>query len=157
MGTGDLTGQTITLTDIVHLYHGVQYTDLGNHCIGFNNSGTTLTFYAFGGSSGSWNFSASDERLKESIGPAQGDALAELMSLGLISYDMSFPDIPPRHFDYGFSAQNVESLTPDSVTRIVHPDGQEQLVLDTLPILARCVGAIQALSAKLAALEARLA
>lgn len=157
MGAGDLSCQIITASDIVHCVHGVQYTDLGNHCIGWNNSGTTVTFYAYGGSSGSWNFSGSDERLKKNIGPAVGDALADLESLKLISYDMPFPDLPTRRFDYGFSAQDVEVKLPDSVTQITHPDGEEQLVLDTLPLLARCVGAIQELSFRVASLEARLA
>jgi hypothetical protein len=116
----------------------------------------TLTFYAYGGSSGSWNFTGSDERLKKNIGPAAGDALAEIESLGLISFDMPFPDVPTRHFNYGFSAQNIESLIPDSVTKITLPDGEERLVLDTLPLLARCVGAIQQLSSRIKTLEGLL-
>ena len=32
---------------------------------------------------------------------------------GLISFDMPFPDVPTRHFNYGFSAQNIESLIPE--------------------------------------------
>jgi hypothetical protein len=135
--------------------NGVQYNGRGAHNIGFNNSGTTLTFYALGGSSGSWNFTGSDERLKDNIAAARGDALAELARLKLISFDMPFPDIPTRHFDCGFSAQDIHKLIPEAVTEIEHADGKEQLVLDTLPLLARCVSAIQQLLARMEALESR--
>ena len=157
MGVGDLSCQVITASDAVHCVHGVQYTDLGNHCIGFNNAGTTLTFFALGGSSGSWNFSSSDERTKEGIAPAIGDPLGELNTLNLISYDLPLPDLPTKHFNFGFSAQNVKLRIPEAVTEILLPDGEDRLVLDTLPLLARCVGAIQQLLGRVAALEARLA
>lgn len=147
----DITCHHISVQD------GVQYANLGNHVIGFNNAGATLTFFALGGTSASWTFNTSDERDKRNIGPVIGDALTELEGLDLISYDMPLPDVPIRHFNCGFRAQNVESLIPESVTRIELPDGEERLVLDTLSLLARCVGAIQQLSAKVTTLEARLA
>ena len=65
-------------------------------------AGATLTFYALGGPQGV-DLHGSDERLKKNIGPASGDALARNPALGLISFDMPFPDVPTRHFDYGFS------------------------------------------------------
>jgi hypothetical protein len=146
--TGD-----ITAAGELHCANGVQYNSRGAHNIGFNNAGTTLTFYALGGSSGSWNFTGSDERLKENIAPAKGDALAELARLKLISFDMPFPDIPTRHFDYGFSAQDIHALIPEAVTGIEHADGSEQLVLDTLPIIARLVGAVRQLAQQVEALS----
>jgi hypothetical protein len=141
----------INANGIVNCVNGINYSNLGaGHTIGFSNSGTTLTFYAYGGSSGSWPFNSSDERLKENIAPARGDALVELNRLKLISFDLPFPDAPTRHFDYGVSAQNMQGIIPDAII-----EGPEHLVVDTLPLIARLIGAVQQLTAKVAALEAR--
>lgn len=127
---------------------GVAYNAHGGHVIGFSNSGTTLTFYALGGSSGSWPFNSSDERLKKNINKSIGDHLAELCSLKLISYDLPFPDAPTKHFDCGISAQDLQEKIPDAIT-----DGPEYLVVDTIPLISRLVGAVQQLTKRVEELE----
>lgn len=149
---------------------GVTYNSHGGHTIGFDNSGTTLTFFSLGGSSGSWNFTGSDERIKTNITPPRGDALGDLNKLDLISFDY-LPEHSGRHIDIGLSAQKIQSVIPEAIT-LVPPgapdpdrdyknnpltDEEKHLSIDTLPLLARCIGAIKQLSARVEELEAKLA
>jgi len=153
---------------------GVAYTGISTTAFAFSASGRNLTFYLNGVATGVWPFNApSDERLKENIGPAVGDALAELCRVELISFDLPVagqPAAPAAHYDYGFSAQNVRSIIPDAVfetsmARIADPEAAPRteaeeadtmrLALDMVPLLARCVGAIQQLTARIETLEGR--
>jgi hypothetical protein len=153
---------------------GVAYTGLAAAGYAFSSSGRALTFYVNGASTGVWTFNApSDERLKENIGPTVGDALAELCEVKLISFDLlppdSEPESPSTHYDYGFSAQNVRgiigeavfetSIAPMSDDPQARPLGDAEaaettrLALDIMPLLARCVGAIQQLNSRITNLE----
>jgi Chaperone of endosialidase len=130
-----------------------------------SSGGTNLVFYTQGVARGTWNFNnASDERIKKNIADAEGDALAELNGVRLISFDetgMRDSRYQPTHLAFGFSAQQMEAVIPEAVNRVkVEPEGTDDellLTIDIMPLLARCIGAIQTLSTKVASLEARLA
>jgi hypothetical protein len=112
-------------------------------------------------------FAPSDQRLKINIDAPKGDALSEIRALQLQSYDIPdrvTPDRPARHYNYGFSAQQVESVIPEAVAKAPYlpdptrgPDdySDDELMrsLEFLPIVARLVGAVQQLSSRLEALE----
>jgi hypothetical protein len=140
---------------------GVGYTGLSAKRFAFNNSGTTLTFYVNGAATGQWAFSApSDERLKENIAAPEGDALAELLDLRLISYDMKDGS---GHRRYGFSAQQMDTIIPEAVQRSPmgfrnyedEPATEEELMLsvDVMPLIARLVGAVQQMAKRIQILE----
>lgn len=148
----------------ISVVDGVTYSNLGNHTIGFNNSGATLTFFALGGTTASWTFSVSDERLKTNIAPPQGNALTDLMAVNLISFDYTGegrdPAYQPMHLNYGFSAQQLKTVIPEAISTAESSDPAITdgllLTLDMLPLLARCVGAIQQLEAKVGAMTTKL-
>jgi Chaperone of endosialidase len=152
-----ITSGPINANGIVTVVNGVNYSNLGAHTIGFNNSGATLTFFALGGTTASWAFTVSDERLKTNLDHARGDALDEFRRLKLHSFDMPFADGPTKHFDYGFSAQQMQTVIPEAVVEANHARAGEAenlvLTLDIVPLLARCVGAIQQLAQRIETLE----
>lgn len=102
---------------------------------------------------------SSDSRIKTNIATATEDALATLQGVELFEFDMPNrvnPEEASRHFDMGFIAQQLREVMPDAV--VESPADKQfsdpgQLSLNLLSILARCVGAIKQLSAKVAALE----
>jgi hypothetical protein len=129
----------------------------------FSNSGTALTFYVNQAATGTQTFGApSDERVKRNIGPAEGDALAELCQIKLISFDENF--FGAAHIAHCFSAQQLRTAIPEAVTEVEYFHGPEDkrptpvddgimLGVDLMPVVARLVGAVQQLSTRLAALE----
>jgi hypothetical protein len=135
---------------------------------GFSNSSNILTYYVNQSAQGVWNFNVpSDERIKKNIADAEGDALAELCRVKLISFDhatsMVDPEFQPMHLAFGFSAQQMREVIPEAVNRSEwhnNPNGEPSpiddgiiLVLDPMPLLARLVGAVQQLNAKIKVLE----
>jgi hypothetical protein len=164
-GTGSFTNLTVgagTFSSSADLStpHGMAATAYTGTVIGFSNSGATLTFHAFGGTSASWAFTPSDERLKENIEPYSGSALGEIERLKLIKFDMPFEDAPAKHYDCGFSAQNVREIMPDAVFESNHAAAGDpemmRLSIEQLPLIARLVGAVQELSARVKELEAKV-
>jgi hypothetical protein len=146
---------------------GVGYTGLAATRFAFSNaSGTNLTFYTNGTAKGVQTFgSPSDERLKQKIAAPEGDALAQLNALKLISYDVRLTsDVPWAHFGYGFSAQQMRPIIPEAVQEVpiaFRPEDPEKpwtedelvLTLDLMPLVARLVGAVQQLTRRLETLE----
>lgn len=134
-------------------------------------SGTQLNFYVNGVLRGFWGFNnPSDERLKENIGPPEGDALEELRRIKLVSFDWrkrdAEHDMEHWHQRYGFNGQQLRSVIDEAVNLVdcytlEHGVNEgffkDTHTLDPTPLLARCVGAIQQLSAKVETLEARIA
>jgi hypothetical protein len=140
--------------------HGMSASAYTSTVIGFSNSGATLTFHALGGTAASWAFTPSDERLKENIEPYSGNALADLEKLRLIEFDMPFKDAASKHYDCGFSAQNVQEVMPDAVFESNHAAAGDpemmRLSIEQLPLIARLVASVQELSARVKSLEAQL-
>jgi hypothetical protein len=156
VAAGTMSCSTFTTSD------GVIYSNIaGSKRVAFSTSGNTLNFWVNGANTGTWTFnSASDERLKRNIGPSRGDALAELASLRLISFDMPIPgEALDRHNDYGFSAQDVQAHIPEAVNETnLAPEGEAEqlrLTLDVVPLIARLVGAVQQLTTRIQILETR--
>lgn len=166
--SGPLMGQnTIRVTG-----NGIQYTTYAPNFIAFLWSAGTVKVYVDNSNVGTIQM-VSDERLKQNIAPPEGDPLTEISRLRLISFDL--PDRvgtePARHVRMGFSANQVEEVMPDAVTKapehaldpkrdlVRDPlrDDEQVRSIENLPLLARCVGAIQQLTARVAALEAQLA
>ena len=153
---------------------GISYSKLPNiHSIGFGWT-SPLVVWIDNSNVGTLTPVVSDIRLKENVGKPEGDALAELGKLQLISYDLPDPvdpTQPAKHFACGFSAQQIEPIVPEAVLKspmsAVDPerdyasdplsDAELMLSLDLAPLLARCVGAIQQLTAQVTTLEAKLA
>jgi hypothetical protein len=137
------------------------YVNMSGGPLDVGNTGVTLTFYVNGAATGQWAFSApSDERLKENIAAPEGDALAELLDLRLISYDMKDGS---GHRRYGFSAQQMDTIIPEAVQRSPmgfrnyedEPATEEELMLsvDVMPLIARLVGAVQQMAKRIQILE----
>lgn len=130
--------------------NGVQYAWLGANQFGFHWASPQVAVYVNNSNVGviQWY---SDERLKTNIAEFKGDALEDVLKLRLISFDMPDrvePENPAWHVQCGLSAQDVQRIMPDAV-----PDN-EVLGIQNLPVIARLVGAIQQLTARLQALEA---
>lgn len=142
---------------------GMSYAQQGSgHRIAFTNTGTQLTHYINGGAAGSWNFNApSDEGIKANIGEPEGNALEDLLKVRLISFDetaMRDARFQPTHIRWGFSAQRMQKAIPEAVNIVeIWEEGtrKELLNIDIMPLMARAIGAIQTLSARLEALEKR--
>jgi len=136
---------------------GVQYFSMGagGHYNAFGWNGTNVTFYVDGTYEGYVGL-ISDARIKENVEPAVEDSLALLEEVETFRFD-----VPPRHlaegdtadtrhFEAGFIGQQLREIMPDAAIE------QEDLItIEALPLLARCVRAIQQLNDKVKALEAR--
>jgi hypothetical protein len=154
---------------------GINYVSYANVNVAFRWIAlTNFALFINGSNVGTVYMQASDERLKKNVKGAEGDSLAELKKLRLYSFDLPNPvdaKRPVEHVSVGFSAQQIEKIIPEAVTKSparendpdrdyeAKPwqDDEMQLSLNTSPIVARCVAAIQQLSAKIEVLEAKLA
>lgn len=130
------------------------YTNVGTQRAELNASGA-WRWHAYGAGTlttdASGNITAvSDERLKTQIAPFERGSEA-IAALRPIRYHFT-PEsgLDPASEYTGFSAQNVQAAIPEAVGQT--PDGY--LTLADRPILAAAVNAIQALLARVAALEA---
>lgn len=128
-----------------------------------------FTLYMNGSAMGTITPVTSDVRYKENLGPPEGDALADVNALELYSYDVpdrAFPENPSWHVTMGFSAQQMSTVIPEAVHATPEkPDAERDLekdpytpdelmlAFDTMPVLARCVAAIQQLTARIEVLE----
>jgi hypothetical protein len=143
--------------------NGVTYALTGN-TFAFNWASNYLVVWHNGVNRGTINITASDERLKRNVKAIECDPLAQIRQLKLISYDM--PDLD-THVSAGFSAQQIGTVIPDALIKSVRvpydeerdletdPYGEEELLysFDTNAIIARLVGAVQQLTARLETLE----
>lgn len=94
---------------------------------------------------------SSDYRLKQNIEPMSG-GLAKLAQLKPSTFE--FIAEPGVKVD-GFIAHEVQAIVPQAVTGV--KDGEEMQGIDQSKLVPILVAALQELSAKVAALEARLA
>jgi hypothetical protein len=149
---------------------GLAYGLYGGSTFALNWASPVINVYVNNSNVGSLTPAVSDIRLKANVGVPECDALADILALELMSYDL--PDRiahgPARHYRTGFSAQQMEGVIPEAVAKspmaalepgrdlLAEPLGDNELMrsLDAMPILARCVGALQQLAARVAALEA---
>jgi hypothetical protein len=105
---------------------------------------------------GAYVMSSSDVRTKRNIVPS-GDALADLARFRVVSFDRTIGPAgyeANQHHAFGVIAQEVAEHAPDCAYGAEDP--QQTAGLEVLPILGRCIKAIQQLAASVAALEARL-
>ena len=120
-----------------------------------NSSGATAGFISQATSSVSYNTS-SDYRMKENVAPLNG-GLTTISALKPVTYDWKIDGSSGE----GFIAHEVQAVIPHAVTGekdAVNEDGSvKSQGVDYSKIVVHLVAAIQELSAKNAALEARLA
>ena len=156
-GTGTI-GSTLVASGGINCGStGIAYTGLDPDRIAFRYiSLSNFGLFINGVSVGTIYTLASDERMKKNIGKAEGDALDELRRIDLVSYDML--DKGKTHVGVGFSAQQIESIIPEAVVsnpRHMEDDGETVLSVNSAALLARCIGAIQQLAARIETLEGR--
>jgi len=157
---------TINGTVQVGFNYGIQYTGIAGDYVGFA-AGSSIMF-AYTNTHGNMYWSAtpfSDHRLKTNIS-APGDALADLMRFRVHAFDWlkrvkgEPTDEIERHAPYGLIADELLEhasdcvIVPDSPTLADGSKPELFKSLDLAPILARCVGAIQQLAARIEVLEA---
>lgn len=97
-----------------------------------------------------------DERLKSEIKPVTVDALEQLKKVEMVSYTVENKDMDPpsspKHYDIGFTAQRTKPHVPDAII-----ETEQGPFLDHVPMIAYLVKAVQQLTSKVEALEAKLA
>jgi len=96
----------------------------------------------------------SDSRLKDNITDISW-GLTQVNQLRPVSYDWKIDNIK-QGTQYGFIAQEVQSIMPDLVKSFKAEDGNEYLGLEKEGIYATLVKAIQELSAQVTALQAKV-
>ena len=121
---------------------------------GFINGGNGGVYQ--GNNSASWS-TTSDQRIKENIVPVSS-GLSILAQLNPVTFDY----IITKKSDVGFIAQEFQTVLPDQVqTHVASPEEKELTGSDTLygitpNLIPYLVKAIQELSAKVTALEAKV-
>lgn len=108
----------------------------------------------------------SDERLKQDIAPLTG-ALAKIESLRVVSFQWNQDALDASKLPYletdmrktisGVIAQEVKKVIPEAVESVQGGDGEKYFYLRPDRFLGYMLGALQELSQKNAALEARIA
>lgn len=99
------------------------------------------------------NINPSDARLKDNVELASPEeALEDINRFILTEFDLKmFANSDPVHQKYGFIAQQVEDIIPGVINQI--EGGYKQV--DLLPLVSALIGSVQALSAKVKALESK--
>jgi hypothetical protein len=105
----------------------------------------------------SWATSASDRRLKHHLKRASVDALAIINQVKVWACDMEpFPGAPRQPWDCALIADEIEPLIPRAfMPRMDEEKGLEGI--NTLPLVATLVRAVQQLTDRVETLEAKLA
>jgi len=83
-----------------------------------NSSDGSTRYLETSGSAGTFGiyYNVSDERLKSKIAQADVDGTAAVLAMQLIEYDIAFAkDAEPAHVALGFSADNLQDISPDLV------------------------------------------
>lgn len=108
---------------------------------------------ASGSTQFSWPVTSSDIRLKTNIIPAEKDALSAINSLKVFEADMKpFEGADNQHWNWILTAnQELHDAVPHSY--VAPPDEEKYASVNTYPIVAALVKAIQQLTARVAALE----
>jgi hypothetical protein len=127
---------------------------------GINAGGGSATIYSTATLGYTFTISASDRRLKRNIEPA-GDALGVVNALKVYACDMTIPGETPQHWDCALIADEVEVLIPRGYIAPPPPmargSAETYAGIDTLPIVATLVRAVQQLTTRLTQLETRIA
>lgn len=99
------------------------------------------------------NINPSDARLKYNVKQASPEeALADIDRFVLTEFDLKmFQHSDAVHQKYGFIAQQVEDIIPGVINQI--EGGYKQV--DLLPLVSALIGSVQALNAKVKALESK--
>ena len=119
-----------------------------------------------GGTQRVWATSSSDRRLKSNITKSEIDALGAINRLNVVSCDMKFdllPEAPTHHWDCALIADEVEPVIPIAYVAPIkykeRNDAEEKeslAYLRELPLIATLVKAVQQLTERVEAAEARL-
>lgn len=112
---------------------------------------------AFGsGGTVSWGITPSDRRLKENIEPSTYDAVAALNSIQIYSCDMRTTNTAPwEHWDCAVIADEVESVIPNAYLEPLPGIQDSYAGIRDLPLIATLIKAVQQLTERVAALEAK--
>jgi hypothetical protein len=137
-------------------WHFDKWVGNGSYWQTFVNGGIVLSMSA------NW----CDERHKSDIHPVEVDALQALRQVELVSFILENKELAkrsgergrkldshPRHFDIGFTAQRTRPFIPDAIHESEGPDGERESMLDTLPIVAYLVRAVQQMADRIEVLE----
>jgi Collagen triple helix repeat (20 copies)/Chaperone of endosialidase len=108
-----------------------------------------------------WATTPSDRRLKSNVQPAAIDALAIVNQLNVVSCEIAPPGFEAQHWDCALIADEVEPLIPCAYIGPAPDDPnmpglQSFAALSPLPLITTLVRAVQQLTARVEALEARL-
>ena len=118
------------------------------YMISFNTSSGQAGYISSSGTSTSY-VASSDQRLKENIVDAPS-ALGSINAIKVRSFDWKSDG---SHVDYGYIAQELLEVVPEAVS--VHEDPEQMMGVDFGKLTPRLVKAIQELTARLEALEAK--
>jgi hypothetical protein len=123
-----------------------------------NNAGSTGQYMSPGGST--WN-AISDERLKtnfEDVKPE--DAMARVLALKAVSYDMKDANLAREHKHRGFRAQQASKPYPELVSHApatdLTPDGTLGFSYTGPELITDLIAAVQLLSSRLEAADAKI-
>jgi hypothetical protein len=125
-------------------------------------SGSNIGCINVPGSSWNWPCNGSDRRLKSNIKPTSIDALALLGKVKVYEADLNSPiaDEPSRHWDCALIADELEDLIPRAYIKGTPAEGDRAELYDNineLPLVCTLVKAVQQLTEKLDAANARIA
>ena len=82
--------------------------------------------------------------------------MALIRRIEMVEFDLQLAkDWPVKHYDLGFTAQQLEEVIPEAVTHREDPD--EMLSVQQLPIVSHLIRAVQQVADRLDRLEARSA
>lgn len=135
---------------------GVLFSGIGgNNNMGFywNGGNGQIGCTVDGGFVGAIQFIGSDVRLKSNIAPVSVDPLGVVNQIVLRQFDMRIPgpDTVESHWDVGFLADQLAPLVANAVAP---GDGEKTFdTVNLMPLVAYLVGAVQQLSAEIAALK----
>jgi hypothetical protein len=132
--------------------NGIRWPPFGPNYVALNTLNQYLQVWSNGGYYGAIYASPSDAILKRNVVPATRDALAAIREIALHAYDLVVEDEQPQHFDMGFIAQELETVIPQAV--FAPPEKPRSV--NTFPLVAYCVRAIQQLADRLEAMERRM-
>jgi hypothetical protein len=142
-----------TLLGVVAFSAGGSYASINQW--GLNSGGAAVTGW-WGLNTFQWATTGCDRRMKRNIAPTRIDAVALLGQVEVVSADVQPPGFDETHWECALIAQDIEPLIPRAY---IAPDtdarGNVSMAgINTLPIVATLIRAVQQLTARIKALEA---
>lgn len=141
--------------------HVAKYYVVRSHANGVNGikyityyDSAYLEFKAETGTTVIVRFTESDEKLKKNIKDSTVDALSMINAIKHKSFDFKDHE---EHHDNGYIAQQLETISKEFVSDVKQGDGSILKQVNTFELLSYATKAIQELSAKVDALEKRIA